>query len=86
MKAKVCCWKTCSSNFSNYIIRRVEGDVKRLWLKDVELEEAKCMWMCKKWPNVKFDDEVMNYCEPAKVSERIIKGPKKKKKKYNRKK
>jgi len=85
MKAKVCCWKTCSSIFSNYIIRRVEGDIKRLGLKDIELEKAKCMGMCKQWPNVKFDDEVMNYAEPAKVSERIIKGPKKKKKKYNRK-
>ena len=85
MKVEICCWKTCSSNFSNYIIRRVEGDVKRLELKDIEIEESKCMWMCKKWPNAKIDEEVMNYCEPAKVSERIIKGPKKKKKKYNKK-
>ncbi len=85
MKVKVCSWKTCGSNFSNYIIRRVEWDVKRLELKKIELEEAKCMGMCKKWPNVKFDDEVMNYAEPAKVSERMIKGPKKPKKKYNKK-
>ena len=85
MKVKVCCGKTCSSNFSNYIIRRVEADVQRLWLKDVELEEAKCVWMCKKGPNVKVDSDIINYAEPAKVSERIIKGPKNKKKKYNKK-
>ena len=85
MKVKVCWGKTCSSNFSNYIVKRIEWDVERLWLKKIELEDAKCMWMCKKWPNVKFDDDVMNYAEPAKVSERMIKWPKKAKKKYNKK-
>ena len=82
MKVNICWWKLCSSNFSNYIIKRVEWDVERLWLKKIEIEEAMCMGMCKKWPNVKFDEEVMNYAEPAKVSERMIKWPKKIKKKY----
>ncbi len=86
MKVEVCCWKVCSSNFSNYIIKRIEGDIERLWLQWIELEEAKCMGMCKKWPNVKVDGEVINYAEPAKVSDRIIHGKKKKKKKYNKKK
>ncbi|MCD5380570.1 NAD(P)H-dependent oxidoreductase subunit E [Candidatus Gracilibacteria bacterium] len=85
MKVKVCGGKACSSIFSNYIVKRIEGDVERLGLKKIELEDAKCMGMCKKGPNVKFDDDVMNYAEPAKVSERMIKGPKKAKKKYNKK-
>jgi len=85
MKVKICWWKVCSANFSNYIVKRVEWDIERLWLKKIELEDAKCMGMCKKWPNVKVDDDVMNYAEPAKVSDRIIKGPKKAKKKYNKK-
>jgi hypothetical protein len=38
--------------------------------------------MCKIGPNVKIEGEVMNYTEPAKVSDRVVNGKKKKKKKH----
>ena len=84
-KVQVCRWKACKTNFSEYIIKRLQGDKERLGLSHLEIEEAKCMGMCKRWPNVVVDEELMNYSEPAKVSERVINWPKKIKKKYNKK-
>jgi len=83
MKVKVCCWKNCKANFSEYIVKRIKADIERLDLKDIELEETMCMWMCKDWPNVVIDDEIIHFAEPAKISERIIYWKKKKKKKNN---
>jgi len=81
MKIQVCCWKTCKSNFSEYITRRLKADIERLDLKNIEIEETMCMWMCKKWPNVKINDDIINYAEPARISDIVINWPKKKKKK-----
>lgn len=86
MKIKVCSWKACKSNFSEYITRRIKWDVERLNLKNIEIEETMCMGMCAKWPNVKIDGEMNNYVEPAKISDRVVNWPKKKKKKFNTKK
>ncbi len=82
---QVCRWKACKSNFSEYILKRLDGDQKRLGLRNLVVEESMCMGMCKKWPNVVVDEDVMNYAEPAKVSERVIKWPPKIKKKYKKK-
>ena len=86
MKVEICKWRACTGNFSNYIIKRLEWDKQRLWwLGHVTIEEGMCMWMCKRWPNVKFDGECMNYAEPAKVSDRVINWFKSKKKKFKQK-
>ena len=81
MKIKVCTGKNCKANFSEYIIKRLKADIERLDLKDIEIEETMCMWMCSKWPNVVIDNDIINYAEPAKISDRVINWPKKKKKK-----
>ena len=86
MRIQVCMWKTCKSNFAEYIVKRLKADIERLDLKDIEIEETMCMGMCKKWPNVIVDNDVINYAEPAKISDRVLNGPKKKKKKLNNKK
>ena len=86
IKIQVCMGKTCKSNFAEYITKRLKWDIERLDLKNIEIEETMCMWMCKKGPNVKINDELINYAEPAKVSEIVINWPKKKKKKFNNKK
>jgi len=86
MKIQVCSWKMCKTNFSEYITRRLKWDIERLKLDNIEIEESMCMWMCRKWPNVKIDGEIINYAEPAKVSDRVVNWPKKKKKKFNNKK
>ena len=83
IKVQVCMWKTCKSNFAEYIVRRLKWDIERLDLKNIEIEESMCMWMCKKWPNVKIDNDVINYAEPAKISDRIVNWPKKKKSNKN---
>ena len=85
IKVQVCMWKTCKSNFAEYIVKRVEWDILRLNLDNVEIEKTMCMWMCAKWPNVVINWEIMNYAEPAKVSDIVVNWPKKKKKKYNKK-
>jgi len=82
MEIKICRWKKCSANFSEYIVKRLKADIKRLNLENIEIKETLCMWMCSKWPNVIIDDtEIINYAEPAKVSDRMINWPKKKKNK-----
>ena len=70
MKIEVCCWKTCKEKFGDYIITRVEWDIKKYGLKNIMIEKAACMWMCKKWPNVKVDWEAINYANWAKVAEK----------------
>lgn len=84
MKIQICCWKTCKSNFSEYITKRLKSDIERLDLKNIEIEETMCMWMCKKWPNVKINNDVINYAEPARISDLVINWPKKKKKKIKK--
>ena len=83
MKIQVCMWKTCKSNFAEYIIKRLKWDIERLDLKNIEIEESMCMGMCKKWPNVKMGNDIINYAEPAKISDRMINWPKKKKSNKN---
>ncbi len=77
MKIRVCKWKSCSEKFSNYIITRLQNDVKRFNLKDIEIEETLCMWKCTEWPNAFIDNEFHNRCNPLKVSELIFKKIKK---------
>jgi NADH:ubiquinone oxidoreductase subunit E len=85
MIIQVCCWKTCKANFSEYITKRIKWDIERLNLKDIKIEETMCMGMCSRWPNVRIDWEIINYAEPAKISDRVVNWPKKKKKKFNKK-
>ncbi len=73
MKIKVCSWSACSDNFSEYIVKRIKNDIEFYNLKWVEIEETPCMWMCKKWPNVKIDEKIINYANPLKVSDRVLK-------------
>jgi len=69
VKIKVCTWKTClSDNFSNYIIDRLKRDNKTFYWDNVIIEESNCMWECKKWPNIKINEEIYNYIDPIKAS------------------
>lgn len=69
MKIEVCTWKSCKANFCEYILKRLNSDKEKFNYKNVVIEEWMCMWMCSKWPNVKIDWDIMNYCQPAKVAE-----------------
>ena len=77
VKIKVCMWTTCSGKFSSYIITRIKRDIEKFDLKNIEIEESPCMWMCKKWPNAKVDNDIINYANPSKVSEAMFKKIKK---------
>lgn len=74
MKVQVCTGKSCKARFSNYIITRIENDKKFYsdW-KEVEVIEEKCMGNCKKGPNIKLKNQIINYASPAKTSEILIK-------------
>ena len=77
VKIKVCMWTTCKWKFSSYMITRIKRDIEKFNLKNVEIEESLCMWMCKKWPNAKVDNDVLNYTNPSKLSEAMFKKLKK---------
>ena len=77
MKVQVCCWKTCKERFSEYIITRLENDQEKHNVSKLEIEESKCMWDCKIWPNIRIDGNKQNGMNPAKVSE-LVKGKPKK--------
>lgn len=68
MKIQVCTWKACKSRFSEYIIKRVEWDIKKFSLENITLETCSCLGQCKTWPNVIIDWKTENYCDPIKVS------------------
>ena len=78
IKIQVCHGKTCSEKFCKYINTRLENDKKKFHL-DLEIEDSKCMGQCKKWPNIKIDDTIHNYMNPAKAAELANPKPKKKK-------
>ncbi len=70
MKIQICFWKACMENFWEYILKRVNSDIKKYDLKNIIVEKSPCMWECKKWPNVKIDGEIINYANWAKIAER----------------
>lgn len=73
MKVFVCSWKACSENFSNYILKRLKNDKEFYNIKDLEIEESPCMWMCSSWPNIKIDKEIFNNVTPIKASDLVLK-------------
>jgi len=44
MKIQVCTWRSCKWNFSEYIIKRLEGDIQKHDLKNIILEKCMCLW------------------------------------------
>ena len=77
MKIKVCTWTNCSKKFSKYIIKRLKADIEKFNLKNIEIEESHCMWMCSIWPNIKIDSDIINKANPIKASEAMFKRLKK---------
>lgn len=73
MKVQVCTGKSCKDKFSNYIITRLQNDIKFYDWKNLEVVEEVCMWQCKKWPNIKIKNQITNYSSPAKISELVAK-------------
>ncbi len=73
MKVKICLWNSCKSNFSHYMISRIDRDIKKFDLKNIEIEESKCMWECSKWPNARIDREIINFSNGSKISELMFK-------------
>ncbi len=73
MKIKVCTWKACKDKFSEYIITRLENDIKFYSWKDIQIEHSACMGQCKKGANMTIEKESHNYMTPAKASEIVVK-------------
>ncbi len=74
MKIKICTWRACKDNFSEYIIKRIKNDIEFYKLNNIIIEETPCMWLCHKWPNVVIDnDKVINYANPLKISDLMLK-------------
>ncbi len=71
MKIQVCTWRKCKSNFSEYILKRIENDSKKYNLKKIIYEPCLCLWECSKWPNVLIDWKLQNYYDPLKISKVI---------------
>jgi len=73
MKIKVCMWKSCKDKFAKYMITRIKNDIEYFDLKNIEIEETPCMGQCKKWPNAKIDNNIINYANWSKLSEAMFK-------------
>jgi NADH:ubiquinone oxidoreductase subunit E len=72
MKIQVCTWKSCKSNFSEYIIKRLKADLDFHKLSWIIIEESMCMGKCKYWPNIKFDKDLMTKMDPIKASKFML--------------
>lgn len=68
MKIVVCNWKSCQDRFCKYTEKRLESDIEKFDLKNVILEKWACMGMCKIWPNISLDWDIINHVDPAKAS------------------
>ncbi len=73
MEIKICNWKACKERFCSYIKTRLENDIKKFELKNIEITESPCMWECKIWPNIKINWEKHNKVSPTKASELLFK-------------
>lgn len=73
MKIQVCMGKTCSERFCKYIVSRLENDRAFYAWKNLEIAEESCMGQCKKWPNIKVKNQILNYSTPIKASELVSK-------------
>lgn len=72
MKIQICTWKTCKAKFSDYIIKRLKADIDFHKLTWIEIEKSMCMWKCKEWINVKFDNDLVNRMDPIKASKIML--------------
>jgi len=72
MKIRICCCQKCKNNFSNFIKQRLENDIKRFNLKDVEIEDAWCFWLCKKWPIIEINGEIIQRVTPIIASKKMF--------------
>ena len=54
MKIQVCMWNWCKKRYSEYILKRLENDVERFDMNNVNLSTCACCWKCEEWPVVKF--------------------------------
>ena len=71
-KVQVCTWWACKWRFSQYILKRLENDIKKFKYKNLELEESPCMRKCKYGPNAKLNNgDIINKSEPAKISQTV---------------
>lgn len=73
MKIKVCTGKNCKNKFSEYIVQRLQNDVNRFNLENVEVEEVMCQWKCEEWPIVRIDKNMLTKSTPIKASEMLFK-------------
>lgn len=71
MKIWICNGKTCKWKFSEYITKRLNWDIEKFDINNLIIEETKCMWECKKWPNVLVDWKMEHYMTPIKASKII---------------
>jgi len=78
MKVQVCTWKWCREKFSEYILTRLKNDKEFYWVWDnLIIEEFKCRWDCKHWPNIIIDKNIHTHMTPAKASELVFHNKKK---------
>ena len=81
MKIQVCMWNWCKKRYSEYILKRLENDVERFDMKNVNLSTCACCWKCEEWPVVKFDKRTETAMDPIKASNMMLHWRQKNKKK-----
>ncbi|MDD4151310.1 MAG: (2Fe-2S) ferredoxin domain-containing protein [Candidatus Gracilibacteria bacterium] len=72
MKICICDGKSCKDKFINYTEKRLNSDIEKFELKNIFIEKCSCMGNCKSGPNIKIDNEIFNYIDPAKASKLMM--------------
>ncbi len=77
MKIEVCTGKACKSRFSQYITKRLENDIQKFNLEDMEITPCACTGNCKNSPNIIVDGKRHEYMNPLKASQIALEKTKK---------
>ncbi len=71
MKVQVCRGNSCTSRGSAYVVKRLEGDIERLELSGVELEDCLCQGNCQKGPTILIDGTLIFFANPVVASTQL---------------
>lgn len=69
MIIKVCTWRSCTENGSEYIATRLERDIAFYNIHDMAVERCTCQGRCKEGPVVAYDRDIQTRMNPVKASE-----------------
>ncbi len=72
MKIQVCTGKSCSSKYSEYIIKRLKSDKDFYNYDNLIIENCMCTWNCEEWPIIYVDKDLHKKVNPSLASKLVL--------------